>query len=399
MPTYISAIKEKVQQFFSRPFFTDQRTLFWLWMALPVIAAITRVHHHNNFLIFRQVFWHTIGQTSLYAAYPDQYYDFNYYGPVFSLIVAPFAVLPEWFGLLAWLLFLSASLYLALRYIPISRRKRTFIYWFCAHELLTALFMSQFNIITAATIVGAFYFIINAKDRWAALLIVLGTMVKLYSIVALAFLIFSRYKLKFMVWLAIWTAVAFVLPMCISSPHFIISQYGEWAEHLLLKNDMNLFALHQNISLLGMIRKVTCCATYSDTWIIIAGLCLFAIPYLRIKQYRHLAFQYALLASTLIFTVLFSTGSESSSYIIALVGVAIWYWTAPWERSRIDIALMVFTFIITSMSPSDLFPSYLRTHFIQPYALKALPVAIIWLKLIYELSTRQYSPTIQPQSQ
>lgn len=392
MLVFISATKEKIRQLFSRPFFTDQRTLFWLWMALPAIAAIAKIHCRNNFLIFRGVFWHTLGQTSLYAAYPDEYYDFNYYGPVFSLIVAPFAVLPEWLGLLAWLVFLSASLYFALRYIPIAGVKRTLIYWFCAHELLTALFMAQFNVVTAATIVGAFYFIINDKSRWAALLIVLGTMVKLYSIVALAFIIFSRHKLRLLAWIAIWAAVAFVLPMCISSPSFIISQYGEWYEHILLKNDMNLFALHQNISLLGMIRKVSGCASYSDFWIIIAGLCLFAVPYLRIKQYRNLAFKYALLASALMFTVLFSTGSESSSYIIALVGVAIWYWSAPWKRSRLDIALMVFTFIITSMSPSDLFPSSLRTSSIQPYALKALPVTLIWLKLSYELATRHYHP-------
>ena len=54
------------------------------------------------------------------------------------------------------------------------------------------------------------------------------------------------------------------------------------------------------------------------------------------------------------FVVLFSTGSESSTYIIAFIGVAIWYTAVPWKRSTLDIVLMVFAFILTSMSPSDL---------------------------------------------
>ena len=91
------------------------------------------------------------------------------------------------------------------------------------------------------------------------------------------------------------------------------------------------------------------------------------------------------------FVVLFSTGSESSTYIIAFMGVAIWYVAAPWKRSRTDVVLMVFAFILTSMSPSDLFPAYLRKHYITPYALKALPCVVIWLKLVYEMCFKDYA--------
>ncbi len=385
-------LKNRIYGLLSKPFLNDQRTLLWLWLILPIVAALFKIHKHNNFLIFRGVFWHTLSQSSLYAAYPDEYYDFNYYGPAFSLIIAPFAILPDWLGLIAWLIFLSASLYIALRCLPLPCRSRIFIYWFCAHELLTALFMAQFNIAIAATIVGSFCCIIKGKDHWAAALIVIGTFVKIYSVVGIAFFLFSRHKLRFIVWLIIWAIVFFVLPMCISSPQFILSQYGEWLERLVAKNDMNLFALHQNISLLGIIRKVSQCATYSDIWIILVGLCVFAAPYMRIKQFSNPSFRYAILASALMFIVLFSTGSESSGYIIAFTGVGIWYWTAPWQRTRLDVALMVFAFIVTSMSPSDLFPSYIRTHLIMPYALKALPISIIWLKLSYELLTHDYAP-------
>lgn len=155
-----------------------------------------------------------------------------------------------------------------------------------------------------------------------------------------------------------------------------------------------MFSWAQNVSLLGLVRKISGSTSYSDLWLIIPGIVLFCLPYLRIQQYKNKAFRHALLSSVLMFVVLFSTGSESSTYIIAFMGVAFWYVTAPWKRNKWDIALMVFAFILTSMSPSDLFPAYLRRTFVHPYALKALPCVLIWLKLCYEMLTKDYKDSL-----
>lgn len=380
---------QRLYLFLQKPFFSDSRTLFGLWLLLPVIATLLKLSKHNNFLIFRYVYWHTIEQLPLYVAY-DEYWDTNHYGPFFSLVIAPFAMLPVRWGLFFWLIALSLSLYYAIRKLPFPDRKRIFLYWFCAHELLTALFMSQFNIAIAAIIVATFYCIEKEKDIWAAFFIMLGTFVKLYGIVGLAFFFFSKHKTKFLLALLGWALVMFVAPMAISSPDYIISQYVGWWDSLSAKNAENIFSGGQNISLLGMVRKISGCASYSDLWLISGGLIIFGLPYLRIAQYKYKAFRYTLLASVLLFVVLFSTGSESSTYIIAFVGVGIWYWAVPWKRSKWDIALMVFTFILTSFSPSDLFPAYLRKEFVQPYALKALPCVLIWFKMSYEMCFRNY---------
>lgn len=177
---------QRISLFLQKPFFSDYRTLFGLWFLLPVIATLLKLSKHNNFLIFRYVFWHTIEQTSLYAPYPE-YWDTNHYGPFFSLVITPFAVFPVQWGLLFWLVSLSLFLYIAIRKLPFPDKKRIFIYWFCAHELLTALFMPQFNIAIAAIIIATFYCIEKEKDIWAAFFIMLGTFVKLYGIVGLAF--------------------------------------------------------------------------------------------------------------------------------------------------------------------------------------------------------------------
>ena len=385
----------KLQAFFHKPFFTNPRTLFGLWTLLAVVAGLTKMapHRHNNFLIFRGVFWHTIQKLSLYDFYPTEYNDHNHYGPVFSLVIAPFAVVPDAIGLLFWLVVLALSMYYAVRRLPLEEGRQIFLYWFCAHELLTALQMQQFNIAIAAIIIGSFAAIEKGKEVTAAFLIVLGTFVKLYGVVGLAFFFFVKRKPRFILALIGWSVVCFVAPMLISSPEYVIGQYVEWYERLAAKNGENTFSLMQNISLLGMIRKISGSASYSDLLVILPGLALFGLPYLRFGQYRHLAFRYAILSSVLLFVVLFSTGSESSTYIIPFAGIALWYATSPWKRSGWDVALLVFAFVLSSLSPSDLFPRSLREAYVLPYALKALPPTLIWLRLSYELLTRDYAPS------
>lgn len=382
---------DRCKAFFSRPFWSDHRTLLALWLLLPIIGGLVKINKCNNFLIFRYVFWHAWNGTSLYAPYPEEYHDVNHYGPFFSVVVAPFAVLPQYLGVLLWVIALSMFLYVAIRKSQFTKYQQIFILWFCAHELLTAIFMQQFNIAIAAVILLSYYCIEKEQDFWAAFFIMLGTFVKLYGIVGLAFFFFSRHKGRLVLSLVFWAVVMFAAPMVFHGPDYLIGQYQEWYESLSSKNAENMFSTTTNVSILGMIRKISQCATYSDIWIILTGLVMFALPYLRISQYKYIAFRQTLLASVLMFVVLFSTGSESSGYITPFVGIAIWYTAVPWQRTKWDVALMVFAFILSSMSPSDLFPAYIRNTWVKPYALKALPIAIIWLKLCYEMYVRDYS--------
>lgn len=383
-------MRNYIRTFLAHPRLRDYRLLCVLWLFIGLIAALTKLHAYNNFMIFRGVFWHTWQQLPLYAEYPAEYFDTNHYGPLFSVVIMPFAVVPSWMGVTMWCVALSMGLYVTIRRSLFTDRQQVFLLWFCAHELLTALFMQQFNVAITAIILLAFFLIEKERDFWAAFFIILGTMVKLYGIVGLAFFFFSRHKGRLVLSLIAWSLILFALPMLMSSPEYICEQYREWYASLTVKNGLNQTSIAQNISLLGIVRRVSGCMAYSDLWIIIPGLLLFALPYLRLSQYRHMAFRQTLLASVLMFCVLFSTGSESSGYIIALVGVVVWYTAAPWKRTGWDVALMVFVFVLSSLSPSDLFPAYLRKEWVQPYALKALPVTLVWLKLCWEMMTREY---------
>ncbi len=383
-------LPRSIYTFFRKPFFSDYRTLLSVWMICALYTAFKNIYE-NNFLIFRQVFWHLVQQKPLYIEYPNEYSDINLYGPLFAYIIAPFSIMPIGAGHLCWQIALTCFLFYTIKTTTLQRWQKIFILWFCAHELLTALFLSQFNIAIAAIILLTFYCIEKDKDCLATLAIAIGVLTKIYGIVGLAFFFFSRHKTKFIVSLCLWMVSLTLLPIIVCDANYLFGQYAEWGQTLIAKNERNLFAPDENISLLGIVRKVSGISTYSDLWLIIPGLTLFALPYLRFRQYKEIAFRQAFLASVLMFVVLFSTGSESYGYITALLGVAIWYTTSPWKRGKWDIALLCFVFILTSLSPGDLFPRNIREEWVKPYSLKALPVAIVWFRLCYEMITKNYT--------
>lgn len=371
---------------------SDFRVIFagWLIMALiPWLSRWLRDAFDLDYSIFYHSFWHAWQQMPLYIIYPE---DGNYflYGPLFTVLMAPLAVLPYQMGRLLWMLIITVVPFWSIRKTCFTRYQQVFILWFVAAEAYLCTLDSESNSLILAILIFSFYLIDKEEDRWAALLIALGTTTKLFGIVGLAFLPFSHHKLKLIGWTAAWTAILLVLPMLVFGVDYIYQQYLAWYDVLVHKNELNQFAAGQNVSLLGIVRKVSQCATYSDLWLMIPGMVLFALPYLRFKQYQHMAFRQTILASVLMFIILFATSSENYGYIIAMTGVAIWYTAAPWKRSKWDVALMVLAFILTSMSSSDLFYKPLWREVIKPYSLKALPVTIIWLKLTYELCKRDY---------
>ena len=137
-----NTVIQRGKAFLSKPFFHEPRTILWLWMLLSVIAMVLKLHRSdNNFLIFRGVFWHAVKGLSLYDAYPAEYFDVNHYGPLFSLVIAPFAIVPEPLGLLLWCIALSLTLYLAISRSGFENGQKMFIFWFCSETLLTSLFM------------------------------------------------------------------------------------------------------------------------------------------------------------------------------------------------------------------------------------------------------------------
>lgn len=381
---------EKITPTFTN-FLLKKRTALFLWFGLSFFVAIKEAfgHIHNNYLIYKYTFYNLIHQHNLYLPQQKYFLDINHYGPVFGLFIAPFIWLPDSFGVVLWIMFNAYILYIAINQLPITNLQKIIILLLCSHELMTASFSTQFNPCMVAMILLSFVFIRQKNDFWAACMIILGTFIKLYGIVGLAFFFFSEHKLKLILSLLFWSVIFFVLPMAVSSPAFIIQTYRDWYNVLIEKDAQNAASVMQDISVMGMIRRIFHYPTLSNGVVLLPGLAVFGSSYLFIQKYKNISYQFLILSSTLLFTVLFSSGSESPTYIIAFVGVAIWFVTLEKPLTNLQIGLMVFAFILTSLSPSDLFPKIIKTEYVVKYSLKAFPCLLIWLHVIYQTWTRK----------
>lgn len=370
------------------PFYADKRFILFVWMLLASIAGFKHATRgvFNDYLIFKSVFYHTLEEVNLYLEYPELNGDSNHYGPVFSLVFAPFALLPDALGTVLWELLMALVLFIAIYKLPIKWNAKVIIYYISLQGVYANAVNSETNTLVAAMIIGCFILIRKEKDFWAACLIALGTMIKLYGVVGFAFFFFSRHKAQLIFSFLFWSIVFFVLPMIISSPQFILQSYVDWYESLVHKNSLNIMSLNQDISVMGLVRRISGNHQIGNLFILIPALVLFLLQYININNYKDLKYQMGILSSTLLFVVLFSTGSEPCTYIIAAVGAAIWFvlQARPYSRSTI---ILIACAVLIIFASSGITPAFIRTDIVKRYELEALPYLIIWLVLIYQQVT------------
>lgn len=382
-------MKEKFLKILLNP-----KYIFGVYLIISVVTAISKYlrgdYAINNYLIFKNVFFNTIHQKNLFIHYPDLYFDLNHYGVFFSALIAPFAMMPDWLGISLWNIANTFIFIYGIHKLPFSDSKKAIFGLLCLQEYITAALSLQFNVALTGLLLLSAVYIYERKEVKSVTAILIGIFVKIYGIVGLTQFFFIKNKTKFILSGIGIAILFFVLPMAYSSPQFVIQCYSDWFQSIVEKNSENqVLGNMQDISLMGFVRRVLGDASISNLVFLAGGLPLFALPYIRIKQYKHYAFQLMILASTLLFLVLFSSSSESPTYIIAVVGVLIWFFLQK-ERTPLIIGLLVFVIIFTCFSTSDLFPKFVKENYIIKYSLKAVPCIVIWLRVTYELLTKDF---------
>lgn len=382
-------MKEKFLKIIVNP-----KYIFGVYLIVAVMTALSKYSRGyqaiNNYLIFKYTYINTVIQQNLYLQYPENYQDSNHYGIFFSVLIAPFALMPDWLGISLWNAANACIFIYAIYKLPFSDAKKAVFAILCLQEFITAALSLQFNIALAGLLMLSAVYIFENKEVKSVTSLLIGTFVKIYGVVGLSQFFFIKNKLKFVLAGIAIAALFFVLPMLFSNPDFVLKSYGDWFISLSEKNGQNqTLTSYQDISLMGFVRRILGDASISNLYFLALGVPIFALPYLRIKQYKNYSFQLMILASTLLFLVLFSSGSESPTYIIAVAGVMIWFFLQK-KRSPLMLGMLIFVIILTSLSPSDLFPKSVKVNYIIKYSLKAVPCIIVWFRVIYELLTKDF---------
>lgn len=367
----------------------------FVWFALSAITVFSEVSRGaasvNNYLVYKGVYEHLVSQQNLYLPYPNEYFDLNHYGPVFGLLIAPFAVMPLFIGCILWGILNAGFLYYAITRLKFNKINTLIVLLICIVELMTSLHNVQYNPFVAALIILAYVFVKEEKEWLSTMCIALGFLTKLYPVVGIFFFIFSKHKLKFILWGIFWLAFFAVLPLVITSQSFLYQTYFDWWKSLVEKTNENLQSSAsggmQDISVIGMIRRISKIQEFKSIWVLMPAMILILVPLKNFRFYKEYTYQLLYLSVLLISTVIFSSSAESPTYIIAMAGVAIWWIVQKRPYSVAIKSALILAIVLTSLSATDLFPHYVKDHFIRAYSLKALPCFVVWCIGIYQLIT------------
>jgi hypothetical protein len=377
-------IKKSVAFISNRKVIAGLYILFALASSIPVLKGSKTYENggqeytrYNNYRIFEQSFKHLTNYQDLYMLYPEEHWDLYKYTPSFSVFFGIFYIMPDWLGVSIWNLFNALVLLVAIYFLPkLNDYQKGLISLIVLIELTTSMQNHQSNALIAGLIVLAFGLLERNKHSWAALSIVFSVFIKLFGIVGFALFMFYPQKWKIALYSLLWMFVLFLLPLIFVD----ITQYTKLLNSFFdtLRNDHDT---SYGLSVMGWIY----------TWfkldlpkniVVCVGILIFLLPFYRFHHYKKFIFKYYILCSILIWVVIFNHKAESPTFIIAMLGVALWFVLS--EKNILNTSLFISAFILTSLSPTDLFPRSLREAIVIPYVLKVFPVILIWLKIIYD---------------
>ncbi len=375
--------------FSQRPIFRDYRFIFGVYAVATLYVSIKSVFFEqaNNYKIFYYSLQHLLNGQSLYLLYPAQYQDHYHYAPTFSALFSPVFALPFGVGLFIWhFLFGGVWMYAVWRF-PFTDRQRVFAYWFGLQELYTSLVNSQTNPFMAAIPLLAFVCFERKQVFWAALFFIISFNIKIYGIVGAALFLLYPQKPKFLVSMVFWGGVLALLPLLFTTPDKLLWQYQLWVNQLIIKSDVDKW-INQSVHRLV---HMWISPEIPNSAIIGVGLVLLMVPYLFVQRYTDWRFRWQMVASVLIFQVIFNPVAESPTFIMAVTGVIIWWHTCP--KTPFDRALLIGCFIFTILSPTDLVPKAVRYELVHSYAAKAIPCVLIWCRLLWQVleERKQYA--------
>jgi Glycosyltransferase family 87 len=332
---------------------------------------------YENYRIFKYAWHYFITGQNPYTGHPETW-DLYKYSPAFCVTMAPFYAVPDWIGLIVWNLTNVLVLLVTIFILPgFSPQKRIIIAWFVFPELIIAVQSAQSNALMAALLLLGYIGLEHKKSFASAGWIMSSAFIKIFGIFAAFLAVFyPKQWWAFGISLIVWGLVFALFPIVfIGWPH-LKQLYFWWWE--LLRND---HSASTGLSVSGWLHTWFGLQP-PKFWITAIGLSIQLLAVL-VQAYRKQSV-IPILASLLIWVVIFNHKAESPTFIIAVTGAAIWYFSIKNPKISDQLLLWV-AFFLASITPTDLFPRSLFNQWVQPYTLKAVPFIVIWAVIMIDI--------------
>jgi hypothetical protein len=367
--------------------------------------------HYNNYIIFKQSFYHLIAQKDLYIHYPQEQYDLFKYPPTFALLFAPFSLLPDFLGYSTWTaLNLLLPVFAIYKLQGISRRAKGAMSVLLLLEGFTSALNSQSNGLMLGLLLFAFVSLQKGRFVQAIIFIWLTAFIKLFGILFFAMLlVFPGVFKKSLLRVPLIFGVLYILPLPILGWEGLQRQYASMFN--LLAHDHGYFVKY---SVMGWLQQWFGLRPNKNL-ILMLGLGLQCIPLcvfiIKEKLWRSGSLQLVnskslerwqslFAASWLLWMVIFNHMAESATYVIAVGGAMltlsqIFSGSNPsMEVSNNSQAAQIvkhyvsshgswaFGFLIlllfTMLGPTDIYPKEVRFWIVETAQLKAFPCILLW---------------------
>jgi hypothetical protein len=341
---------------------------------------------YGNYLIFKYSYYHLIQGKDLYQKYPEVCGDLFKYSPSFALIFGIFNYFPDFIGLTLWNLLNALLIFFAIARFPkIYIRQQSFILIFIMIELIVSIQNTQSNGLITGLLVFTFVLLERKKYMLATLCIILTVYIKIFGLIAVVLFLFYPGKRKLIFYLFLWFIIFLIMPVFIVGPYHLIDIYSCWIKALSADHSLSM-----GLSVTGWLQSVFSSIRIYNIYILVMGFLLLVAPLLRIREYKNYYFRLLTLCSILIWVVIFNHKAESPSFILAMSGVGLWFFSQ--KKSKWNMGLLILAFIFTSLSSTDLVPGTIREEYIKPYYLKLVPCILIWLTIIGEMTFSKKFP-------
>ena len=353
--------------------------------AVVVTAQRIGVPAENNFRIFRAAFHHLVAGQDLYAAYPALHTDLYKYSPTFALLFAPFALLPAVPAYFVWQLVSILAVIVGMQR-QMTHREMAVALVIAWPSVVTDMQRAQTNTLCAGLMLIAWSCFERREQLTATLSGAVGAFVKIFPLASFAGLLLYPRKIRQFALIAAVMAVGVVLPLLVTSPSSLLMQYQSWLRIETLDAVPVVYGLHGGGLYAGLMGGLH--VWFGVDWphwpVQLAGVLIVLAPIaVRRDRWNDAHFRLQLIASILIFAVLFNHQSESPSYVIAMLGVAVWFATS--ERAAWRVALIVFAMLFVNGGSSGILSRDLYQRFYLAYLLKTVPLIPIWIILQLEL--------------
>jgi Glycosyltransferase family 87 len=365
----------------------NKKTIFILFaiaVCLAAIGALTAERYLNNFIIFTSSADHFFNQKPLYNLYPIEHHDYFLYGPVFTIIIAPFSMIPIAISKTLWVLF-NLGIYLFAIY-KLFKRNLNYYYWWiaiCFQDIYLSGLSYEINNLMVAIIILCYVYIQRKKEIIAGLLSGLFAMIKLFPIMALLFLSFKGNKNKFTIGFIAGIALAVLLPILFTNSNYIFDQLYEWKNVLIHKDELNR-SLNPMVdySLPGMFRKNLHSPNISNFPFLIFGfVCLLGL--FIINWFRH-NLKLDLLVLSILTILVFNSNTESPSFIISSTAVAIWWNLVENKKTKTSYFLLIIYFLFSVLPTIDGYPKVFKDHYLHELGFRAFPPTLIWFYIVFK---------------